>query len=99
MVGLVCGSYALCLAVAVVAVFVTLVVTDGWGAARTGNAMMTMLLLDAAVFLLSAVLVFLGLTLVLDGLAWRLLIVAGYLAALVATWLLVAFMSAVLFNR
>lgn len=92
-------AYGVCLLTAVVLLFVTMAVTEHWGASRTGNAMMAMLGADAVVFLFSAVAVFALLSRWVSGIGWRLLITGAYLALLAATGLVLAFMSVVIFNR
>jgi len=92
-------AYVLCLGAALVALFVTAVVTTRWGASRTGNAMLLMLGIDAFLFLASTLLVFLVLGRWLPGRLWRALISAFYLALAVGTGFALAFMSAVVLNR
>ena len=97
--GILIGAYLFCVCVATVAVFVTIGITTHWGAARTGHAMMTMLWGIALLFLFSLPAVYLALTRVVEGVLWRLALTGGYAVVLGFTAFLIAFMSAIIFNR
>jgi len=97
--GILVAASLVCVSLAVQAVFITLGVTEHWGAARTGNAMMTMLWGIASLFLFSLPAVYLALARVIDGVLWRLLATFGYAVVLAFTGFLIAFLSAVIFNR
>ncbi|MEW6367305.1 MAG: hypothetical protein AB1714_21955 [Acidobacteriota bacterium] len=93
------GGWIACLITGFVLTGICAGVTERWGAARTGTAMMWFLLADAALFAISAILVYVFLGRWLAPGSGRVLFVVGYAAGLAVIWLLVAFMSAVALNR
>ncbi len=93
------GGWIACLITGFVLTLVCAGVTERWGGARTGTAMMWFLFADAALFAVSAILVYAFLGRWVGGTGGRVLLVVGYVIGLVLTWLLVAFMSAVMLNR
>lgn len=97
--GLLAGLYALCLIASVGSVGATLAVTEGWGAGRAADAVMTMLTVLAALYLLSAAGAFLLGLWMRVGVLWNILATAAYAALLAATLFFFAFASALLFNR
>jgi hypothetical protein len=98
-IALLIGCYVACLVVATLGTFATLAVTEGWGAGRTGDAMMALLGGIAVAFLVSVLVVFLVMTWMKLGIGWRLLAAAGYGAVLAGTLYMIAFLCAVIFNR
>lgn len=92
------GAYFAALLAAAVLLFVTAAITARSGAGRTGNAMLMMLAVDAIVFLLTTLGVFLALKKWVESPGGRILITLGYGAALAITGVLLAIFSAV-FNR
>jgi hypothetical protein len=97
--GLLAMLYALCLIVAVGSVGATMALTEGLGAGRTSDVVMTLLVALAVLFLLSVVAAFFLQLWMRVGLLWNLLATGVYLAALSATYFLFALFSAVIFNR
>jgi len=94
--GAACGA---CLTVAAAVLVTVMAVTHDWSAAPTGTAMMTMLYGLAGVFLITDVAVFLYLRRRRLGLGWNLFATAALASVLVANWLILAFLSMVIFNR
>ena len=93
------ACYAGCLLLAAAGTFITLAVTEKWGAGRTADAVMTLLTAVAAVFLTSSLVVFLGMLWLKVRLAWRLFWTGLYLALLGATLFVQALFCALAFNR
>jgi len=91
--------YLVCLGLAIVISFATMVATEKAGAAATGDAMMTALALVAVLDLSSLPVVFLLLKRWLKPSLARLLVAGGFGILLAATWLLFAFSLAVILNR
>lgn len=93
------GSYAISVGIAVSCLFVTVGITSGWGAGRTGDAMMWMLAVIVGVFLVSTLIVFMLLSYFIPNLAGRIFATLGYGGLSFATVLLIALMSAIVLNR
>ena len=93
------GSWIACLITGFVLTLICAGVTQRWGAARTGTAMMWFLFADAAVYAVSAILVYLFLGRWVAGTGGCVLLVVSYVVGLAAIWLLIAFVSAVMLNR
>jgi len=93
------AAYAFCLALAAAVLVTVMAVTHDWSAAPTGTAMMTMLYGLAGAFLLTDVAVFLYLRRRRLGLGWNLFATAALGSVLVSSWLILAFLSMVIFNR
>jgi len=93
------AAYALCLALAAAVLVTVMAVTYDWSAAPTGTAMMAMLYGLAGVFLLVAAAVGAYLRHRRLGLGWNLFATAALVSVLTASWLILAFLSMVIFNR
>ncbi|HOB53780.1 MAG TPA: hypothetical protein PK176_11745 [Acidobacteriota bacterium] len=94
--GAACGA---CLTLAAAVLVTVMAVTHDWSAAPTGTAMMAMLYGIAGVFLLATVTVCVILRRRRLGLGWNLFATVALGAVLVAAWLILAFLSMVIFNR
>ncbi len=92
-------AYGACLALAAAVLVTVMAVTHDWSAAPTGTAMMAMLYGLAGVFLLAAAAVFAYLRHRRLGLGWNLFASAALASVLTAAWLILAFLSMVIFNR
>ncbi|HOT01291.1 MAG TPA: hypothetical protein PLY66_09825 [Acidobacteriota bacterium] len=91
--------YGACLALAVAVLVTVMAITHDWSAAPTGTAMMAMLYGLAGTFLLADVAVFLYLRHRRLRLGWNLSATAALGSMLTAFWLILAFLSLVIFNR
>lgn len=93
------GFYAVSIAATLLGLFLTIGITSSWGAGRTGDAMMLMLTGIALFYLLCSIALFFAEGFFIPHLAIRILTTVGYGGLSFATLLLVAFMSAIIFNR
>ncbi len=93
------GSYLLSTFLAVVALFGTLGLTSRWGAARAGEAMMTMLAVDLGLYVLFGVVLGLSSRRVVAGTGGRVALGVTYAVLSLVTLGLLAFTSVIAFNR
>lgn len=93
------GSFFGSLLAAAILLFITAAATSGSGAGRTGNALLMMLALDAVLFILATLGVFLGLRKFVEPTPIRVLLTAGFGVALAIAGVLIAVSSAVFLNR
>lgn len=97
--GLLAGFYALCLIVSIGSVGATMALTEGMGAGRTSDVVMTLLSALAVLYLLSAAAAFLLQVWMRVGAWWNLLATAVYAGLLAGTLFFFAFVSALVFDR
>lgn len=93
------GFYAASIVITLIGLFLTIGATSGWGAARTGDAMVLMLTGIAVLYFISTVAVFFVEGYFIPNIAARILTALGYGGLSFVTLLLLAFMSAIIFNR
>lgn len=93
------GFYIASSGISLACLFLTIGITSGWGAARTGDAMMLMLNGIALLYFLCTLAIFIIEGYFIPNLAIRILTAVGYGGLSFATLLLLAFISAVIFNR
>lgn len=96
---LLAGFYLLPTVLAMVALLGTLGLTSRWGAARAGEAMMTLLAVDLGLYVLFGVVLALSSRRVVAGTGGRVAVGVAYTVLSLVTLALLGFTSVIAFNR